>query len=96
MKGIKKTVTAAGTAEALSSDSVVASSLMIRAMKANTGAVFIGHYGVSSADNDGLEASDTLSWDGDLDVTGLDLADIYVDAAVNGEGVNIWYVEIRS
>jgi len=86
-----KTVTSAGTAEALTSSSVLASSVIIRAMEDNTGYVYVGDSTVSSSTG-ALEQRTTIAFGGDNNVGTIDLADVYVDADTNGDGVDIWYV----
>ena len=86
-----KTVAAAGTAEALASASQRVRSVTIVAKDANTGRVYVGGSGVDSTVNSGLLAGDVLThttaggW--------LDLADVYIDAAVSGEGVDYYAVK---
>ena len=88
----KKAVTSAGTAEALGTSGVLVKSLVIKAEEGNTGKVFPGDSSVDNTDTEqGLNPGDclTLTWpDGALG----NLGDIYVDAAVNGEGVVYWFV----
>ena len=86
----EKTVTAAGTAEALASTQRVRS-LTIVAKDNNTGRIYVGGSDVASTTNRGLQAGDVLThtsaggW--------LDLADVYVDADVSGEGVDFYAVK---
>jgi hypothetical protein len=85
-----KTVTAAGTAEALATTQRVRSVTLV-AKDNNTGRVFVGGADVASSTNRGLLAGDVLThstasgW--------LNLADIYVDASVSGEGVDYYAVK---
>ena len=83
----EKTVTAAGTAEALSAATQRVSSLTVVAKTGNTGQVYIGGSDVASTTNDGLAPGDALeisaeSW--------LDLNDVYIDVDTNGEGVDFY------
>ena len=85
----EKTVSASGTAEALSSSQRVKSVTVI-AKTGNTGQVYVGGSDVASTTNDGLAPGDALEvgsegW--------LDLNDIYVDADTNGEGVDFYGVK---
>ena len=80
----QKTVTAAGTAEALGSAQVSAP-IMIKALDTNTGKIYVGNDGSGDVDSSNgivLLASEVLlfNWVGNL-------ASIMVDASVNGEGV---------
>ena len=85
----EKTVTAAGTAEALHSGQRV-TQVTIIAKAGNTGQVYVGGSDVASTTNDGLDAGDTL----DIVASGsLDLKDIYIDADTNGEGVDFYAVK---
>ena len=85
----EKTVTAAGTAEALAAANRV-KSVAIIARTGNTGQVYIGGSDVASTTNDGLDAGETLSSEA---VGWLDLADIYLDVDTNGEGVDFYAVK---
>jgi hypothetical protein len=81
----KKTVTAAGTAEALGSVSLQGP-IMIKALIANTGYIYVGNDGAGDvASTNGLElaAGDAVvfDWIGSL-------ANIIIDSSVNGEGVS--------
>jgi hypothetical protein len=80
----QKTITTAGTAEALGSQRICAP-LMIKALTTNTGLAYLGNDGagdVSSANGLPLEAGEVVifEWVGSL-------SSLMVDAAVNGEGV---------
>ena len=80
----QKTVTAAGTAEALGAQRIDGP-LMVKALTTNTDLVYVGNDGagdVSSSNGLPLAAGDVVifEWAGDL-------ASIMVDVAVNGEGV---------
>ncbi len=81
----QKTVAAAGTAEALGSAQVSAP-LMVKALDSNTGKVYIGNDGagdVSSANGLVLLSGEVVifNWVGNL-------ASLFVDVTVNGEGVS--------
>ena len=87
----KKTVATAGTAEALGSGQV-AGPLMVKALAANTGKVYLGNDGagdVSSANGLELSAGDVVVFQhvGSL-------ANIMLDSSVNGEGVTWLCLEI--
>jgi hypothetical protein len=84
----QKVVAAAGTAEALGSQRIDGP-LMVKALATNTGLVYLGNDGaddVSAANGLPLLAGDVLifEWIGEL-------GSIWLDAAVNGEGV-AWIV----
>lgn len=68
----KKTVTAAGTAEALAGSTAI-KSVTIKALSTNTGNVYVGDSGVDSTNGFQLAKGDTVSLDID------DLADVYID-----------------
>ena len=76
----KKTVAVAGTAEALVG-STTAKSVTIKALIANTGVIYVGNSGVLSTNGFALAAGDTIS----LDIANL--ATVFVNSSVNGEGV---------
>ena len=87
-----KTVAAAGTAEALMSSRTPASWVTVQALLTNTSSVYVGASTVDSGR--GIELPSALdSWSiPELGgPTYLDLSTIYVDAAVNGEGVKFIY-----
>ncbi|HSF80932.1 MAG TPA: hypothetical protein VLA49_06840 [Anaerolineales bacterium] len=80
----QKTVTTAGTAVALGSQQI-AGPLLVKAKTTNTDLVYVGNDGagdVSSSNGFPLAAGDVVI----LAHVG-DLANVYVDSAVNGEGV---------
>lgn len=81
----KTAVAVAGTQVALSASTVI-KSVTIKALSTNTGIIYVGASTVSSADGFELNAGDTVSLDVD------NLADVYVDSSVNGEGVSYIYV----
>lgn len=84
----QKTVTTAGTAVALGSQAIHAP-LMVKALDTNTGVVAIGNDGagdVTVANGLRLEAGDTVVFEYAGSLTSL-----YLDSAVNGEGV-CWLV----
>ena len=88
----KKTVTAAGTAEALASG-IVAKSVTIQALRGNTNKVYIGTSSVSStAYGVSLLAGETFSVSNDGHDSRINLADIYIDVDTNGEGVTYFAV----
>jgi hypothetical protein len=80
-----KTVTTAGTAEALGSG--IFKALTIIPKVANTGQVYVGGSDVASATNDGLDAGDTLVLG---DGRGLSLSSVYIDVDTSGEGVDFY------
>ena len=77
----KKTITTAGTAEALASSTAV-KSVVIKALYSNTGKVYVGNSSVSSSNGVELEAGDAIGIDID------NLNKIYIDADNDGEGVS--------
>jgi hypothetical protein len=84
----QKTVAAAGTAEALGSQAINGP-LMVKALTTNTNLVYLGNDGtpdVASGTGLPLQAGEIVifEWVGSL-------ATLYIDSAVNGEGV-AWLV----
>lgn len=82
----QKTVASAGTAEALVASSTRARSAEIRALGTNTGNVTLAlatgeEFTVAPGESYRLRVGQTV----------YDLADYQVDAAVDGEGVSVWY-----
>ena len=82
-------VTTGGTAVALSAARRVRS-VLIRAKAGNTGLLYVGGSDVDSTVNDGLDAGESISFDS---VGWMDLADIFIDADTNGEGVDFYAVK---
>jgi hypothetical protein len=80
----QKTVTAAGTAERISTGQKVNGAVMVKALPGNTGLVYVGNVDgdVDSTNGMPLSAGEALVFN-----RVGDLAEIWVDAAVNGEGI---------
>lgn len=94
------TVVASGTPVPLSAVPLLVSSAIVQWSGGNVGDVYIGEFDVtgtkcivlnSSTPSMKLDAEDTVS---DEDNVVFDLNKIYVDAANNGEKVNLAYVEV--
>lgn len=84
-----KTVTTAGTDVALAA-STPAKVVIIQAQTDNTGAIAVGASGVDATVATG---SGVLLYAGDSVALEIDnLADVYIDATVNGEGVRYTYL----
>ncbi len=83
------TVTTAGTAVALSGSRRV-KSVTIRAKAGNTGQIYVGGSDVDSTVNDGLDASESVTFE---TVGWMELTDIYIDADSDGEGVDFYAVK---
>lgn len=81
----KQTVTTAGTRVQLASTTST-KTITIRALKTNTDLIFVGNVTVSSANGFQLSPSETVSIDLD------NLSKVYLDSAVNGEGVTYIYL----
>jgi len=77
----QKTVTHAGTAEVLGASTAI-QSIVIQALGANTGFIYVGDSGVDSTNGYVLRRNASVAFDID------NLDDIYIDASVNGEGVS--------
>ena len=82
----KKTVTTAGTQLALSAGQVVNNPVAVKALAGNTGLIYVGDSSVSSANGFELSAGEVIIFD----FVG-DLANVWIDSAVNGEGVT-WLI----
>lgn len=97
-KLFKKTVAAAGTPERLSAVSLPALEVFIQPVSTNTGAVFLGDSSVSATKGIHFVAPQantqipTLALSSILLRQPVDLHDIWIDAAVNSEGVNVFYL----
>lgn len=77
----KTTVTTAGTRVALASTQVI-QSVTIKALSTNTGFIYVGNASVASTAGYQLKAGETISFDI------ANLATIYLDCSVSGEGVS--------
>lgn len=77
----QKTVTTAGTEVALASTQAI-HHVTIKALHANTGMIFVGKNPVTSSTGFVLDAGEQIFVEVD------DLADVYIDSSVNGEGVS--------
>lgn len=91
----KKVVATAGTEVPLVAASKIVRRVLVKALVANTGAIYLGVNGVSSADGYQLNAGNEIDLPGLLwkEDDKFDLHAIYIDSAVNGEGVSFIYVE---
>lgn len=91
----RKTVTSAGTAEALVSTNVSYTTLTMCAETDNTGVIAVGNSGViaslSTRTGIPLEASDCYTI-AKGNSSGSYLKDIYIDATVSGDGVTFQYI----
>lgn len=77
-----KTVTTAGTQVPLTSTSTGIHTVVVKAKSANTGVIYIGNSDVDSSSGLPLAAGEALT------ITINNLNKVYIDASVNGEGVN--------
>ena len=80
----QKTVTTAGTAEALGSQAIQAA-LMVKALETNAGYIYVGNDGTPDVASDTglvLAAGDAIIFD----YVG-NLGSIYIDSSADGEGV---------
>ena len=85
----QKLVATAGAAEALVPSTRRVKRVQIVALSSNTKPVYVGGSDAASTTNGGLTASGSIS----LEAEGwMDLKDIYVDADVDGEGVDFYGV----
>jgi hypothetical protein len=78
----QKTVTTAGTEVALGSSTTLYSGVRIKALHANTGWIYVGANPVTSSTGFVLDAGEEVF----LEVANL--ATVYIDSSVNGEGVS--------
>lgn len=87
-------VTLAGTREPLMSARTPASWVIIQSKSANTNYVYVGGNAVDSTNGLSLIAEDSVTFPSVGSTTPYDLALIYVDAAVDGEGVKFTYFQL--
>lgn len=100
---LNKTVTTAGTAERLSSTDLIVRMAEIQAASDNTGLMFIGTSSstASAANGIALTKGTATVPSGVLEIGNMsnqsgprvNLKDIWVDSATNGDQVNVLYVE---
>ncbi len=97
-KSVEKLVTTAGTRVALASSKTMSTHVIIKARSNNSGLVYVGGVDVAAANGYHLAANQEVKL-GDLMQANanesFNLADVYVDAATNGDGVRIIYVTER-
>lgn len=90
-----KTVAAAGTAVRLTTTNIMAISATIQALHSNTGRVCFGGSSVLVSTNTGTclsaDQAGPLLEIGQPSGKPFDLSQIWIDAAVNGEGVSVTY-----
>ena len=96
--GFTKTVTTAATAVTLKSSRTLARWVTIQALAANTGAICVGGSDVTCASNRGIRLTAGQSFamiavGEKKDTNTYDLFTIYIDASVNGEGVQVTYAQ---
>jgi hypothetical protein len=77
-----KAVTAAGTDEVLAASQALKSGVTVKAHSTNTGTIYVGPEGVAAATGFRLAAGESVFVEVD------NLADVCLDASVNGEGVS--------
>ena len=87
----EKVVTTAGTAVALAASADFWRAITIKAKNGNTGQVYVGGANVNSSTNDGLDAGESLSMETRSKI--FDLALIFIDSDVSGEGVDFYAVK---
>lgn len=88
------TISTAGTRQAISSTAVPVASYLIEADASNTGKVYVGDSTVASTNGVALSAGESLSAESHEDDE-LDLSDVYVDTATNGNKVRVQYIKRR-
>lgn len=96
----KVVVATAGTAVPLADSALPAYAVIVQALKANTGTVYVGDSSVdeSSAVGHALAAGESFVINGINLPRGLEemmLNDFYVDAANNNDGVHVTYLTRR-
>lgn len=96
IKSVRKEVATAGIREALSATNLFVKKLIIQALGDNTNAVTVGDVTVvgATATRIGIALdTDATVQQGDIvELCDVDLADVYVDAITNGDGVSYIYL----
>ncbi len=91
--GGKKTVTTAGTAEALSASHTFARQVIIQALAGNTDVMLVGHADtVTVAAEDGIIIPQLNS----ITLENVFLDEVFIDVSVDGEGCSYVYTDQRS
>ena len=85
----RKTITAAGTREQLSSSSIPVKKVVIQALQTNTGMISVGGSTVVAAS--GVERGYIIAPFNSITITVTNLNLIYLDSTVSGEGVSYTY-----
>lgn len=85
----RKTVTSAGTPEALSSTSKAIRKLIVSALTDNTDVIYVGDKTVRAAD--GSESGVALYASNTIELNIADLKDVFIDVRVGGEGVSYYF-----
>lgn len=94
IKSSSKTIAVAGTRERLVSTQTFATMVTIRAKESNTNNIFIGDDTVSSS-SPPLKPGQILTLVAPVaygSSVKMDISQIWLDSAVNGEGVDFWYM----
>ncbi len=97
-----KAVTTAGTRVRLSATSLEVKNITIQWDPSNTGVIYVGDANVAAGQGLVLSSTNTaitLSVDeaeGDEDNVFIDLTDIWIDSATNGDQVKLAYVTVTS
>lgn len=93
---IRVTVTTAGTAVRVSAASRKVSALAVKSISTNTGLMYLGGTDVdntfapiSAGDSFSLQAPQTMG-----NTIEFDLADLWVDASVSGEFLDLYFLEL--
>jgi hypothetical protein len=93
-----KTVTTAGSEVPLSASSVPCGQVIIQVKRANTGFIYVGDSAVTSTlcfelapPASATAQLSSISVSAQQGSNALNLAHIYIDSSVNGEGVTFWY-----
>lgn len=99
LQHLMKTVTAAGTAERLSSTSIEVLAASIQVESDNTGVIVIGGSTVSVTDYGSYLPVPTAGATPPAfnlarpDKGNIDLMDVWIDSSVSGDGVSVSYIE---
>lgn len=89
----KATVATAGTRVALASSQKLVSAIMLVAWSTNSGRIYYGGSDVASTTQLGLLAGESVSFESVREEP-FDLAGLYIDSSVSGEGVD--FIATRS
>lgn len=90
------TVSSAGTRQAISGTSILASSVCIEAKSTNAGKIYVGGSSVSSSSGIELSAGQAICFEPSEGLDVVDLTEVYIDASTSSQVAKIVYTIFKS